>query len=75
MKTYENGEMAAKGSLTNWTSLMLGYDGDETQLVLAAFYSDEPGMGSNVELTKLLPLTTQADRSGGLRVCTNLKQS
>ena len=67
--------MAAKQALNKRTSLMLGNDSDETQLVLESFYSrrDEQSVDSNIELIKLFLMTTQADRSGGLRVCGNLK--
>ena len=34
---------------------------------------DEQGLESNVELTKLLPMTTKADRIGGFRVCGDSK--
>ena len=53
--------MAAKQASTMRTSLMLGNDSDVTQLVLKTFYSsrDELRLESNVELTKLLPMTTQ----------------
>ena len=64
-----------KQASTKRTSLMLGNDSDVTQLVLKTFYSrrDELRLGSNVELTKLFPMTTQADRSGGLRLCVHSK--
>ena len=61
--------MAAKQASTKRTSLMLGNDSDDTQLVLKTFYSrrDEQRLESNVELPKLFSMTTQADSSGGLR--------
>ena len=39
------------------------------------FYSrrDEQRLESNVELTKQFPMTVQADRNGGLRVCGDAK--
>ena len=54
---------------------MLGYDSDETRLVLEPFYNkrDEQGLKSSVELTKLSPLVTQADANGGIRVCGDSK--
>ena len=54
---------------------MLGNDSDDTQLVLTTFYirRDEQRLESNVELMKLFPMTTQVDRSGGLRVCGDSK--
>ena len=43
---------------------MLGYDLDETQLVSKADSKvDEQGLESNFELTRLLTLTTLADRA------------
>ena len=67
--------MAAKQASTKRTSLMLGYDRDENQRVLKAFYNkrDEQGLEINVQLTKLLPMTAQVDRRGGLRVSSNSK--
>ena len=67
--------MAATKASTKRTSLMLGNDSDETKLVLKAFRSrrDEQRQESNVELTKLFPMTTQAERSGGVRVCDDSK--
>ena len=57
--------MAATQALTKRRSLMLGNDTDDTQLVLKTFYSrrDEQRMESNVKLTKLFPMTTQANRT------------
>ena len=55
---------------------MLANDSDErTQLVLKTFYNrrDEKRLESNVGLTKLFPMTTRADRSGGLGVCGDSK--
>ena len=67
--------MAGKQASTKRTSLMLGNDSDETQLVWKTFYSwrDEQRLESNVQLTKLFPMTTQADRSDGLKVCDDSK--
>ena len=47
---------------------MLGNDNDDTQLVVKTYYSrrDEQRLESNAERMKLFPMTTQADRSGGL---------
>ena len=61
----------AKQASTKRMSLMLGNDSDETQLILKTFYSrrDEQRLESNVKLTKLFPIKTQVDRSGGLKVC------
>ena len=69
--------MAAKQASTKRTSLMLGNDSDDTQLVLNTFYrrKDEQRLESYVELTKLFRMTTQADRSGGFRGCDDWKQS
>lgn len=71
----KNGAMAAKQASTKRVSLMLGYDCHETQLVLKAFYSrkEDEGLKSNVELLKLLLLTTQADTNSGLKVWGDLK--
>ena len=68
--------MEAKQAWTKRTSLMLDNDSDETQLVLESFYSrrDEQLLECNVKLMKLFPMTTQADRSGGLRVCDDSKR-
>ena len=54
---------------------MLGYDSDKTQLALGPFCDRrvEQGLKSNVEITKLSPLATQADANGGLRVCGDSK--
>ena len=54
---------------------MLGNGSDDTQLLLKTFYSrrDEQRLESNDELMKLFPMTTQADRSGGLRMCGDSK--
>ena len=54
---------------------MLGNDSDDAQLVLKTFYSrrDEERLESDVEPMKLFPMTTQADRIGGLRVCDDSK--
>ena len=67
----------AKQVLTKRTSLMLGFDSDKTELVLTAFYSrrNEQGLESSVELTKFLPMTTQADRCGRLGCVAMRKQS
>ena len=67
--------MAAKQASTKRTSLMLGNDSDEKQLVLKTFYSrsDEQRLESNVTLKKLFPMTMQADRSGRLKVCDDSK--
>ena len=53
----------------------LGCDSDERQLVLKTFYSrgDEERLESNVKLTKPFLMTTQADRSDGLKVCDDSK--
>ena len=69
--------MAAKQASTKRTSLMFGYDSDERQLVLKTFYSrrDEERLESNVKLTKPFPMTTEADRSDGLKVCDDSKTS
>ena len=66
--------MATQAS-SKQTSLMLGNDSDETKLVLKTFKSrrDEQGLESNFEQTKIFPMTTQADRSGWLKVCGNSK--
>ena len=60
---------------TKRTSLMLGNDSDEKQLVLKRFNSrrDERRLENNVKLTNPFPMTTQADNSGGLRVCGDSK--
>ena len=68
--------MAAKQASTKRTSLMLGNDSDDTQLVLKHYRRrDEQRLESNVKLPKLFPMTTQveADSSGGLRVCGDSK--
>ena len=55
---------------TQASTKRLGDDSDDTQLDLKTFYSrrDEQSLESNVKLSKLFPMTTRADRSGGLRV-------
>ena len=67
--------MAANKASTERTSLMLGNDSDEKKLVLKALYSrrDEQRLESNVKLAKPFTMTTQADRSGGLKVCDDSK--
>ena len=62
--------MVAKQDSTKRTPLMLGYDGADEHLALKAFYNrrEEQGLENSVELMKLLPMTTQVDRSGGLGV-------
>ena len=54
---------------------MLGNDSEETQLVLKTFYNrrDEQRLESNVELTKLFPMTTHAERSDGVNLCDDSK--
>ena len=67
--------MAAKQASTKRTSLMLGNDSDEKQLVLKRFNSrrDEQRLENNAKLTKPFPMTTQADNSDGLKVCDDSK--
>ena len=67
--------MAANEASTKRTSLMLGKDSDEKQLVLKTLYSrrDEQRLESNVKLAKPFTMTMQADRSGGLKVCDDSK--
>ena len=68
--------MAAKQASTKQNSLMLGYESDEMQLVVTAFRSrrDKQRLEGNFYLTKLLPLTTHAERGGGIGVCGDSKQ-
>ena len=63
-----NGGMVTQQASTKRAPLMHGYDSDGAQ-VLEPFYNrrNEQGLKRNVELTKLLPLATQADASGGIR--------
>ena len=62
--------MAAKqaSTATKRTSMMLGNDSDGTQFSKHYHRDDEQRLASKVKLTKLFPMITQADRSGGLRV-------
>ena len=55
--------MAANEASTERTSLMLGNDSDEKQLVLKTLYSrrDEQRLESNVKLAKPFTMTTQAE--------------
>ena len=67
--TRNGGKVATQAS-TKRTSLMLGNDSDETQTVFKTVCGrrDDQRSESNVELTKLFPMTVQADRNGGVRV-------
>ena len=58
--------MAAKQASTERMFLMLGIDSDDTQLSFKTSHRrrDEQRLESNVELMKLFPMKTQADRSG-----------
>ena len=62
--------MAAKQASTKRTSLLFGNDSDDTRLALKHFIAGgmNRDLESNVELTKLFPMTAQADRSDGVGV-------
>ena len=61
-----NGGIAAKQASTKQTSLILGIDSEDTQLVLKTFHRrrDKQRLESNVEPMRLFPMTTQVDSSG-----------
>ena len=65
--------MAAKQASTKRTSLMLGNDSDETQLVLTNFCSRryELGFGGNVGLVRLITVMKRANGRVGLGACSD----
>ena len=73
--TTSNGGMVAKQASARQVSLVLGYDCQEPQLVLKSFYDrkEEEGLKSNTELLKLLLLKTQAGRSDGHKIFSDVK--